>query len=349
VVEQFFKVREHATVRGIPTFWVELEPDMQAKFRSLLSTIRSQNLIAVLSEDQGLGKISILRAPRARRRSRLFYAALLVVTLATVCYSGFIHVKSFNESLRELGREPVHVLSNTVAFAVSLFFILGLHELSHMFASVKHGKRPTPPMFIPGPPPLGTLGAVILSEEPLVDMDEVLDTGFSGPLASFLVSLAVLAVGLPASVRVPEEVVARWIAAKKAQLIPTPLAYQLVEMLVARGSGAYLLSPVAWAGWAGLYVTFLNLLPIGQLDGGHIVYSLFHGRASAHLLLSAAGLLVLFYTNPAMAILVLALLLMAPSHPPPLDRVSKVAGRRRAIYLAAYALMLALSCPIPAS
>ncbi len=302
----------------------------------------------MLSEDQGLGRISVFKAPAVRRRPRLLYVGLLVVTVVTVCYSGLINVRSFNESLRELGREPARILPNAAAFAISLFIILGLHELSHMIASARRGKKPTPPMFIPGPPPLGTLGAVIVSEEPLVDMDEVLDTGFSGPLASFLTSLVVLAAGLPASVRIPEEVVREWVAARKAQLIPTSLAYQLVELLVARGSGAYLLSPVAWAGWVGLYVTFLNLLPIGQLDGGHIVYSLFHGKASAHLLLSIAGLLVLFYTNPAMALLVLVLLLMAPSHPPPLDRVGRVASRRRAIYLAAYSLMLALTCPLPA-
>ncbi|MCX8205503.1 MAG: site-2 protease family protein, partial [Candidatus Nezhaarchaeota archaeon] len=209
--------------------------------------------------------------------------------------------------------------------------------------------KASPPYFIPFPPiiglPIGTLGAVILQEDPPVTKDELFDLGFSGPLFGFLASLLVTTIGLglsyPLSMGMLEELLNRG-----GVLLPTPLLYKLLIPLLRPDLGeaaAIYLHPIAWAGWVGLLVTFLNSSPIGLLDGGHALRALLSERA--HLALSVA-FVALMFVEGFWAMALLAAFLALKKHPGALNEVAPLSLPRK---LGVVALMLIwLAClPIP--
>jgi membrane-associated protease RseP (regulator of RpoE activity) len=159
-------------------------------------------------------------------------------------------------------------------FNVPLLSILGVHELGHYAAARRHRVDVTPPFFIPAPSFIGTFGAFIRIRSPIPDRNALFDVGVAGPLAGALVALPILAIGLSMSAIRPA-----------AALGGIPLGESLIFKAAARlvlGSVPtgydVVLHPVAFAGWIGLFVTMLNLIPSGQLDGGHIAYALFGDR-----------------------------------------------------------------------
>jgi membrane-associated protease RseP (regulator of RpoE activity) len=160
-------------------------------------------------------------------------------------------------------------------YALSLFLILGAHEFGHYFAGVKNGVRTTLPLFIPAPPGLfllGTFGAMIAIKDPIPNKRVLMEIGAAGPIAGFIVAVPTLIIGLFLSeVVVPtgqsgfsfgSSII--MIVLSKAILGVTPLSVDFNIQL----------HPIALAGWVGLFVTAINLFPIGQLDGGHILYAL---------------------------------------------------------------------------
>ncbi|MCI0329920.1 MAG: site-2 protease family protein [candidate division Zixibacteria bacterium] len=161
------------------------------------------------------------------------------------------------------------VLEN-LPFAFGLLAILTCHEAGHFFAAKRIGAEVSLPYFIPGPTLFGTFGAVIRANSPFFNRRELLEIAAAGPLAGLVVAIPALLYGLSTSQMVPEttggltlgdSLLTKWLS----EIIwgPLPEGYTL------------LISPLGFAGWAGLLVTMLNLLPIGSLDGGHIAYALF--------------------------------------------------------------------------
>ncbi|WP_052567432.1 site-2 protease family protein [Candidatus Magnetobacterium casense] len=155
-------------------------------------------------------------------------------------------------------------------FAMTLLSILLAHELAHYLASISHDTIATLPYFIPGPSIFGTFGAFIKMKSPITTRTALIDIGASGPIAGFLVSLVAVVFGLFYSdvVEVTDGLA--------FELGDSLLFYLLTKIIVGTPPEGFdvLLSPVAFAGWIGFLVTSLNLLPIGQLDGGHIVYAI---------------------------------------------------------------------------
>jgi membrane-associated protease RseP (regulator of RpoE activity) len=182
-----------------------------------------------------------------------------------------------------------------LAFATSLMSILLAHEMGHYLMARRHGVEASLPYFIPIPaPPIGTFGAVIRMRRPPETRAALLDIGCAGPLAGFVVTVAVCLWGLSMS-----EVRPLSILPPGAWMEGNSLAYLLFKKVAQPLMGPaedVWLHPVAWAGWVGLLVTGLNLLPVGQLDGGHIFYALFgeelHRRAGRwlHLVVFLLGL-----------------------------------------------------------
>jgi len=165
---------------------------------------------------------------------------------------------------------PVHIVKG-FPFSLSLMFILLSHEFSHYFASKRHGVKATLPYFIPFPNIIGTLGAFIKMKSPIITRSALIDIGASGPIVGFIVSVVTVVIGLQMS--------------EVAQVPRTPglfyfgdsilfyCLYSLVIGVVPVGQDI-ILHPIAFAGWIGLFVTSINLMPVGQLDGGHITYAL---------------------------------------------------------------------------
>ena len=165
-------------------------------------------------------------------------------------------------------------------FAAPLLGILLIHELGHYFAARRYAIDVSPPYFIPVPPnlsPIGGLGAFIRLRSPIYDRRQLLDVGASGPLAGFVAAIGVLLWGYQLSQRVAAPISGApsfvLFAGHPILLGESLVEHFLREWLVV-GTGPVLLAPQAFAGWVGLFITGLNLLPLSQLDGGHVLYGL---------------------------------------------------------------------------
>ena len=173
------------------------------------------------------------------------------------------------------------LLVEGLAFSITLMTILLAHELGHYFACRYYGIDASLPYFLPAPTPIGTLGAFIRIRAPIYTRRELFDVGMAGPLAGFVVLLVALAIGIANSKVVPG------IAVRGDLIFGVPAIERMMEWLIFPGvpSSDISLHPIARGAWVGILATALNLLPIGQLDGGHILYA-FAGRI--HRLLSRA-------------------------------------------------------------
>ena len=211
-------------------------------------------------------------------------------------------------------------LAGGVLYAVSLFLILAAHEFGHYFAGVKNGVRTTLPLFIPAPPGLllfGTFGAMIVMKDPIPDRRVLMEIGAAGPIAGFVVALPTLIIGLFLS-----DVVAptgeRGLAFGSS-IIMVVLSKVILGVTPLSADFNIHLHPMAFAGWVGLFVTAINLFPIGQLDGGHVLYSLL-GKKSHIWAKSFFGfLLVLIFFWPSWGIWAILLFVLTRFKPAPLS------------------------------
>jgi membrane-associated protease RseP (regulator of RpoE activity) len=196
-------------------------------------------------------------------------------------------------------------------YALSLFLILGAHEFGHYFAGVKNGVRTTLPLFIPAPPGLfllGTFGAMIAIKDPIPNRRVLMEIGAAGPIAGFIVAVPTLIIGLFLSETVAPTGQSGFsfgssivmIILSKAILGVTPLSVDFNIQL----------HPVALAGWVGLFVTAINLFPIGQLDGGHILYALIGEKSKIWAKCFFAFLLFLVFFWPNWGVWAILLLLL---------------------------------------
>lgn len=223
--------------------------------------------------------------PQSRRRwfrSLPFHVALFLLTILTtlvvgthieINYARNLPVFDWDPSLayfRTLWNHP-GLLILGVPFSFTLLTILLAHELGHYLTCCHYGIEATYPYFIPAPTLIGTIGAFIRIKSPIMNRRELFDVGISGPLAGFIVAIPAIALaalfsrgGAPAVT--PDSIT-----------LGHPLTFVLVAKLLRPGvsAGALAFSPIGCAAWVGLFATALNLLPVGQLDGGHILYAVF--------------------------------------------------------------------------
>lgn len=187
------------------------------------------------------------------------------------------------------------------------------------------------PFFLPFPfSPFGTLGAVIKMEGPLSTRKALFDTGVAGPLTSLILSIPAIAIGLKFSTLIPSAEV------REGTLrLADPFLFSSIQRLVLGeipGNVDVMLHPIGYAGWVGLFVTALNLFPVGQLDGGHIAYALFGRKSRAIFLIAIAvmGVITIFY-NPGWILMLILMILFGFRHPMPLDDQTPIDGKRKAI------------------
>lgn len=270
------------------------------------------------------------------KRFPYLHLVLFVLTFFSTLFAGALHagVNIVNEPL---------MIYKGFPFSAALLLILLSHELSHYLASKSHRVRATLPYFIPAPTFFGTFGAFIKMKSPVTDRRALLDVGIAGPLAGLVLAIPAVLVGLRLSTVVPAQ--SAGVGLGTSLLF---LALQAIAVGPVPDGLDILLHPVAFAGWIGLFVTALNLLPIGQLDGGHIAYALL-GRRHREVAIGTAGVLVALGVFFWQGWLIWAVLPMAMGfqHPPPLDDVTPLDPRRRLAALGAFALLLLLITPAP--
>ena len=230
-----------------------------------------------------------------------------------------------------------------IPFSFTLLGILLAHELGHYFACRYYGIAATYPYFIPAPTLLGTMGAFIRIRSPIVNRKALFDVGLAGPVVGFIFAVPALAVAIAYSKIVP--------AAQTTSpvIFGNPLLAQILTALLRPGvrSADILLHPVGRAAWMGLFATALNLLPAGQLDGGHILYSVAsekHRAVTFGVALALVPLGKVFW--PGWYLWAVLLLALGFRHPPLLDRWERLDAQR--LIWAAIALIIFLLCFMPA-
>ncbi|MFH1538529.1 MAG: site-2 protease family protein [bacterium] len=210
------------------------------------------------------------------KREKTTAAILFLATIATTIMAGYY----FSLPIVEAGSMK-NIWWGCISFSAALMLILGCHEMGHKLTSMRYGIHATPPYFIPLPSlamfgidfvTLGTLGAIIKIKSPLPDDDAAIDMGLNGPIAGFLVALPVTVVGLILSVRSPTPPAIDFTFGKS-------LILYILSLLLAPGGEGYIVwHPIVYAGWVGFFITALNLIPVGQLDGGHVARAIIGRR-----------------------------------------------------------------------
>jgi len=273
---------------------------------------------------------------------------LFGLTILTTWFAGMFFGLSYlaADGAAEIDFFDPRAIGLGLSYAAALLTILVGHELGHYLTCRRYGVLATYPYFIPGPPFLGTFGAFIRIKSPIRFKHQIFDVGANGPLAGFALALPALVIGLASSK------VAPFVETPDMITFGEPLLFRLLSGLffgpIPDGS-SLILHPVGFAGWVGLLVTALNLIPLGQLDGGHVAYALLGQRArtlSRVMVVFLAGMGVFFH----LTWLVLAAVIlffefkskMRLNHPPVFDEDAPL-GTRRTVLSVVIALIFILS------
>lgn len=209
-----------------------------------------------------------------------------------------------------------HSIVGGFQYSAAVMFILGCHEMGHYLQARRYRIKASLPFFIPMPiSPIGTMGAVIAMQSRMGDRKSLFDIGISGPLAGLVPTLVCCVVGIHLSQIIPipnvkagvwlgEPLLFHWL--REAILGPFPAGHTME------------FHPIAFAGWVGLLITALNLIPIGQLDGGHVLYGLVRTKAHivARLLLLGAMVAMVLFSYWGWMLMIFLLILIGPEHPP---------------------------------
>jgi len=327
-----FSILSTGMIHDIPHLIVIPPRNQKEAFLKLMDYLRPYGLMPILRRArEGLVLRAVYFSP-PRARSAIVPIVLLLATLGSLFASGWMMS----------GGE----ISRALMYVGAMMAVLATHELGHWIAARLHGVVVTLPYFIPAPFTLfGTFGAFIQQKTPAPNRDALFDIGIAGPLAGFVAAIAITMIGLPLSTKVIGPIRGIW--------LPTPLAYGLLIRLVwgpLRPGTSILLHPVAFAGWTGMLVTMLNLIPAGSLDGGHIARCVLkgdkHRAVGVAASLAVLALSLTFYGGWYAAMAVLAFFMaLFYKHPGPLDDVSGLSPSRK-VMLAVPAVIF-LICILP--
>lgn len=339
MVEGRFRVIDgYVDQYGIPSFLVDKEP-VKEKFKGLVGDLRTLHLSASIRPQSDKLLIRIFQRIQARASNPVINLVLMFITVGTILFASYSLTYSMDPQLLTTVFGGLNLNVQIAMFAVSLFGIIALHESGHKLAARLHRMDSTLPYFIPGPPPLGTFGAVISLKSPPENRDELFDLGFSGPLVGFIVTIIVAVVSILTAPLVPQAQVERFVSQGllAVQEWPrTPLLMILLSYLNIRTavSGQVLvLTQVAFAAEIGALVTFLNLIPAWQLDGGHVMRAVLgpQGHRIATVI-GLAALAVAGYWPFALLLLIFMFTRRSWAGVEPLDDVSSLSNSRKGLF-----------------
>jgi membrane-associated protease RseP (regulator of RpoE activity) len=294
---------------------------------------------------------------------------LLVATIASTVLAGvllYANTSPLAERLLSRAGDPLEAMwlilrtpalwMIGVPYALTLLTILGVHEMGHYVMAKRHHADVTLPYFIPMPFGLGTMGALIRLKSPIKNRKQLFDIGVAGPLAGLAVAIPLLIIGLSMS---PVEYVGVAVPGSQEgdSILYAVLKFLTKGQWLPGGGYDVMINAIAFPAWFGLIVTMINLLPIGQLDGGHIIFSMF-GRIQwkvavvAEIILLGLGVYIAFTTRQFLNVWILWAILVQVfglRHPPPLDDLTPLDRKRKIIGWATIAIFFLIFTPLPFS
>ena len=346
-VEDVFEVTEITTPRkaqqGVIVFTGRLRMEDADQAYDLLAERWARHDYTPLLRAHGQGH-QIVGQPGLVKPSRAnpwINLALFVATVFSVVLMG-----ALNEGANPL-EDPTSIVLG-IPFAATLLAILGTHEFGHYFAAKRHRVAVTLPYFIPMPLSfVGTFGAFIQLRSPVRNRNQLFDVGVAGPLAGMVIAIPLLLIGLALSPVQPLPAEEGFIMEGNS-LLYVGAKYLIHGQVLPRDGVDVFLHPMAFAAWFGLLVTAFNLLPVGQLDGGHVVYTLIGDKIRyAGTLFVGILLLMGIALWQGWFFWAILIFLLGVGHPPPLNDVTPLGSRRKLLAVLTIILFLLVFVPVP--
>jgi len=322
---------------------------LEENFDSLRKSLSEKGYIPMLRYEHGEHVIYVTKKPKRKGKSVWANIILLIATVITTILTGSILYIGKLDMWSVPNFWDIFNIGNLfyggILFALPLMSILFVHEMGHYYISKKHGIATSLPFFIPIPPILpdfniGTFGALISSRDPMPNKKALFDVGIAGPLAGFLIALPITIIGIATSKMVSVDP-----SVTGQPMLGSSILFMFIANLIhgmPQGFGLDL-SLTAFAGWVGLLITSINLLPASQLDGGHIFRAVL-GKKQKY-----AGWIAVFIMifTGWFFFAILIVLVMGMAHPPPLNDSTKLDTKRKILFIVILAILILCYIPYP--
>ncbi len=341
-VSRYFPVYQVVVNPFAITFHVSADAaTLDANFDALRQDLVPRNYVPSIVQEHGEVLVHVQRRPETRFRGVHLNLLLLVVTIGTTWVAGAVNWEFYTDT-PWLSIDSM--LWGFLSFTVPLLLILGAHEMGHYLTARRHHVRASLPFFIPSVPILGTFGAFISMRDPIPNRKALLEVGISGPLVGFALALPITVIGLFLN-STPTHLPA--FTGSGEITMPSILYWWIQGFFPGSLVDPFRRHPTAFAGWVGLFVTAINLLPAGQLDGGHVARALFGDRQRYVSLAATVVLVVLSLFYIGWALFAVIILVLGLRHPPPLNDITPLKPSRKALGWAAIAVLVITFVPIP--
>lgn len=346
LVAKHFPVYDVRVSYDVVQFFCRAEPTtLEESFDRMREEMAGQGYIPMITYEKGEHIVQVARKPQTKYRSVSVNVIFLLITILTTTLAGLSLWDGYQDVPSGEMWAAKNWMMGALTFSIPLLAILGVHELAHYFAARRRHIAASLPFFIPGLPNfLGTFGALISIRDPIPNRKAMLEIGVAGPIAGFLLAIPLAILGL----------ILTNDGAKLAPIneggtvyaISFPAIYIWLEQFIPIQSD-YMIHPTAFAAWAGLFVTALNLLPVGQLDGGHVARALLGDKARYLSWVTLAAMIALSMFFFGWILLAVLVLIFGARHPPPLNDISKLGAKRTIVGVLTLSILLVGFVPIP--
>jgi hypothetical protein len=331
LVSEDFQIEEALLEHNVPTYYLKQPQETKQAFLRLLEKLKPMDFIAILRRQDERIVLKVIPKPLTKPSNVLINWLLLLATIGTTFLTGYL-----------LSIGLINPIVGGATYALAIMAVSGIHEMGHKLTANKEGIEATPPYFIPGPPPIlggfGTFGAVIFQKSLPANRDTLFDIGSSGPIFGFIVAIVATTVGMTLAIpAVPPPEGGTYLPMPLLSILIFELLFNLRAIPSAPLGQTLFMHPVELAGWFGMVVTMLNLLPAAMLDGGHVARSLAGEKTRAVLMVLSIVLLVVsgFWLMAAFI-----LFIGLQRHPGPLDDVSGLSTSRKLLTILLIAIFV---------
>lgn len=343
-------------------FQGQIHGDTEAAFEQITERLATLGYTAMLQDQPGGGHtVTAIRGEFKRKPGQVWVnVALFLLTALSTLFVGALTDLGYRGELvgltdQEMLRMALTHLLRGVYYAATIMAILVTHELSHYFVTRWHGSLASLPYFIPMPLGFGTMGAVIVQQTPTRNRKTLFDVGVAGPVGGLIITIPLLVLGLMLSSVEPPPAGIQNVTQEGNSLLYLGIKYLVFGKILPSNGEDVWLHPVASAAWVGLLVTMINLIPVGQLDGGHVSHALLGDRAKylgyvAIIAMIAWGSWSMMAGNQGSGLWMtwgFLNMFLNPRHPPPLDDATRLDWRRVIAGLLIVMIFILLFMPAP--